>query len=208
MFVIGLTGGIASGKSTISSMLANLDATIIDADKVGHEAYQPHSLVWEEVVAAFGRDILKENEEIDRPKLGSVVFRDPAAMLKLNGIMHPRMLEMMRQRIDKLKQEGVQLVVIEAAILIEAKWTPLADEVWVVYIPEEVAIQRLISRNGFSPEQARDRVRSQMPIDEKAKLADVVVDNNRALSEVEIEVRAVLAGVKARSVLKDQGRLS
>ncbi len=189
MFIIGLTGGIASGKSTISSMLGKLGAIIIDADKIGHEAYQPHTVVWNDVVEAFGREILKENDEIDRPKLGSIVFRDPEAMQRLNAIMHPRMFDMMKQRLEKLKQEGVRVAVIEAAILIEANWTPLVDEVWVVYVPEDVAIQRLIARNGLSPEQARARVKSQMPIDDKAKLADVVVDNNRSLAEVEVEVR-------------------
>ena len=189
MFIIGLTGGIASGKSTISSMLGKLGAIIIDADKIGHEAYQPHTVVWNDVVEAFGREILKENDEIDRPKLGSIVFRDPEAMQRLNAIMHPRMFDMMKQRLEKVKQEGVRVAVIEAAILIEANWTPLVDEVWVVYVPEDVAIQRLIARNGLSPEQARARVKSQMPIDDKAKLADVVVDNNRSLAEVEVEVR-------------------
>jgi len=120
MVVIGLTGGILSGKSTISQMLAERGAVIIDADKVGHEAYKPNTKTWQELIAAFGQGILKENDEIDRKKLGEIVFNDPQALARLNGIVHPRMHSMMKEKLERLSGEGVGVVVLEAAVLIEA----------------------------------------------------------------------------------------
>ncbi|MDP2953025.1 MAG: dephospho-CoA kinase, partial [Chloroflexota bacterium] len=120
MLVIGLTGGIGSGKSTVSGVMADLGATVIDADKVGHQALKPKTPAWHDIVAAFGRGVLKENEEVDRAKLGQIVFSDPKALKRLNAIMHPRMSEMMRERLAALKAEGVGVVVLEAALLIEA----------------------------------------------------------------------------------------
>ena len=188
MIVIGLTGGILSGKSTISRMLSERGAVIIDADKVGHEAYIPHTQVWQEVTDAFGKEILAENEEIDRKKLGEIVFKDPQALARLNGIMHPRMHDMLRERVEKLQSANSNVIVIEAAILIEAKWTDLVDEVWVVIAPEEAVIQRLQNRSGLSEEQARARIRSQLSNDERASHADIVIDTNCTLAEVEDKV--------------------
>ena len=188
MIVIGLTGGILSGKSTISKMLSERGAVIIDADKVGHEAYIPHTQVWQEVTDAFGKEILAENEEIDRKKLGEIVFKDPQALARLNGIMHPRMHDMLRERVEKLQSANSNVIVIEAAILIEAKWTDLVDEVWVVIAPEEAVIQRLQNRSGLSEEQARARIRSQLSNDERASHADIVIDTNCTLAEVEDKV--------------------
>ncbi|MDY6893111.1 MAG: dephospho-CoA kinase [Chloroflexota bacterium] len=188
MIVIGLTGGILSGKSTISKMLSERGAVIIDADKVGHEAYIPHTQVWQEVTNAFGKEILTENEEIDRKKLGEIVFKDPQALARLNGIMHPRMHDMLRERVEKLQSANSNVIVIEAAILIEAKWTDLVDEVWVVIAPEEAVIQRLQNRSGLSEEQARARIRSQLSNDERASHADIVIDTNCTLAEVEDKV--------------------
>ena len=188
MIVIGLTGGILSGKSTISQMLAKRGAVILDADKVGHEAYLPYTEVWRDVVDAFGRGILKEGDEIDRKRLGEVVFNDSQALDRLNGIMHPRMHDMMRGDIERLRGQGVQVVVLEAAVLIEADWTDLVDEVWVALAPEETAIQRLRNRSGLSEEQARARIRSQLSPEERAMHADVIIDTDCDLTEVETRV--------------------
>lgn len=188
MRVIGLTGGILSGKSTIAQMLAEKGAVIVDADRVGHEAYQPHTQVWQEVVAAFGPAIVKENEEIDRKRLGEVVFKDPAALERLNRIMHPRMHDMIGERIERLRRDGAQVVVLEAAVLIEASWTDLVDEVWVATAPEETVVARLKDRGGMSEEQARARIRSQLSPEERARHGDVIIDTDCDLSGVRATV--------------------
>ena len=188
MVVIGLTGGILAGKSTISGMLAEKGAVIIDADKIGHAAYKPHTETWQELLDAFGDGILKKNGEIDRKRLGEIVFADPDALSRLNRIVHPRMREMMREEIEQLRGEGVAVVVLEAAVLIEADWTDLADEVWVAVAPEDVVIKRLRDRGGLSEEQARARIRSQLPAEERAKHADVIIDTDCDISEVRARV--------------------
>ncbi len=188
MIVIGLTGGILTGKSTVSEILAQRGAVIIDADKIGHEAYRPQTKVWQEVVDAFGTGILKQNGEIDRKKLGGIVFNDPKALARLNEIMHPEMHAMMKEEIDRLRSEGVDVAVLEAAVLIEANWTDLVDEVWVTVAPEETAVKRLQNRGGLSEEQARARIRSQLSSEERAKHADVIINTNCDLAEVRAKV--------------------
>ncbi len=191
MIVIGLTGGIASGKSAVAQMLSELGAVVIDADKVGHEAFRPDTEAWRKVVAAFGKGILGRNDEIDRGKLAQIVFRDPRALKKLNRLMHPLMHEIVRQRIERLRLQGVNVVVLEATLLIEAKWTDLVDQVWVTISPEATVINRLVSQKGFAEEQARARIKSQTPISERAKHADVVIENNSDLDALRRRVEAL-----------------
>jgi dephospho-CoA kinase len=188
MIVIGLTGGILSGKSTVSGMLAERGAVIIDADKVGHQAYQPHTDVWQELVDTFGEWILKQNGEIDRKRLGEIVFHDPSALILLNKIVHPRMREMIEEELKRLRADDASVVVIEAAVLIEAKWTDLVDRIWVTTAPEEKVIDRLQNRVGLSEEQARARIAAQLPPEDKVKHADVVIDTNCDLAELGIRV--------------------
>jgi dephospho-CoA kinase len=188
MIVIGLTGGILSGKSTVSGMLAERGAVIIDADKVGHQAYQPHTDVWQELVDTFGEWILKQNGEIDRKRLGEIVFHDPSALILLNKIVHPRMREIIEEELKRLRAEGASVVVIEAAVLIEAKWTDLVDRIWVTTAPAEKVIDRLQNRVGLSEEQARARIAAQLPPEDKVKHADVVIDTNCDLAELGIRV--------------------
>jgi len=188
MKVIGLTGGMGSGKSTVSAILRELGARVLDADRVGHELYRPGTPVWEEVVAAFGKGILKPDGEIDRPKLGAIVFGDPSALKRLNEIMHPRMFQRMREVLEEWRREGaVEVAVLEAAILFEANWTPLVDEVWVTIASEDTVVERLKAK-GFSPEQVRARLRSQMPVEEKARRAQVVIRNDGSLEELRRQV--------------------
>jgi len=198
MKVIGLTGGILTGKSTISQMLAEKGAVIIDADKVGHQAYQPHTEIWREVVAAFGRGILKEGGDIDRKKLAQIVFNDHQALAKLNGIMHPRMHDMIGREIERLRKDGTKTVVLEAAILIEAHWTDLVDEIWVSVAPEASVIKRLQDRGGLTEEQAKARIRSQISTEERLKHANVIVDTNCTLAEVKAKVDELWKALQSR----------
>ncbi len=194
MVVIGLTGGILSGKSTVAQMLSELGAVVIDADKIGHEVYRPQSEAWKEVVATFGSEILKQDGEIDRKRLADIVFHNPEALERLNQIMHPRMHDVMKEEIERLRREGVGVVVLEAALLVEAKWTDLVDQVWVTVAPEATVISRLKSRAGLSEEQALARIRSQLSLEERARHADVVINTDCSLNET----RAVVEGLWER----------
>lgn len=189
MKVIGLTGGIGSGKSTVSATMAELGAVLLNADLVGHEAYLPHKNVWHDIVDAFGRDILNDQDEVERPKLGALVFGNPDNLQKLNSIVHPWMYRRMEEMLKEQEAKGTKVVVLEAAILFEAKWTPLVDEVWVTVASEENVIQRLQARNGLTPEQVRSRIQSQMSTEERARQAQVVIDTNCTIPEVQQKVR-------------------
>lgn len=191
MIVIGLTGGIGSGKTTVSQILSDMGAVVLDADKIGHELYSSHTETWHLVVDAFGEDILQPSGEIDRRKLGKVVFSDPRALARLNRIMHPRMYDIVKEKIKDERRKGTKVMVVEAAIFLEAHWTPLVDQIWVVQAPEDVVIQRLRDKNGFSEEQARSRIRSQLSPQERAKQADVIINNDGDLSAVRSNVEAL-----------------
>jgi dephospho-CoA kinase len=199
MRVIGLTGGIAAGKSTISQALVDHGAVVIDADKVGHEAYQPGTDTYQALVAHFGNEIVAESGEIDRRKLGGIVFGDPHKRIELQEIVWPRMKEMMRARLAQLRADGVRVAVIEAAVLIEASWTDIVDEVWVVQVPEEVALARLMARNGLSAEDGRARIRAQLTNAERAAHAGVVIDNSGTVEDARARVDAEWEQLEVRS---------
>ena len=184
MLVVGLTGGIGTGKSEAARYLVSLGAALIDADLVGHEAYQPHAEAWVRVVEAFGEGVLLPNGEIDRRNLGAIVFSDPEQLARLNGIMHPLMARMVQDKIEALRNEGADVVVVEAALLFEAGWDSLVQEVWVTDAPEEAVIHRLEQRNGMSEEEARKRLSSQMSRLERLERADCVIDNSGDLAKM------------------------
>jgi len=198
MFVIGLTGGIGSGKSTVSEMLRAKGAAVVYADLVGHEVYRPGTAVWDEIVAAFGRDVLTADGEIDRRKLGAIVFADPEARRRLNAIAHPPMRRLMAERLDELRRQGVHVAVLEAALLIEAGWADLTDEVWLTLVPPAVAAQRLMERNRLSREEAQARIASQLSNEERLGHADVVIDTDCSLAEVGRRVDALWEGLMVR----------
>ncbi len=183
---IGLTGGIASGKSTVSKMLVELGADYIDADLVGHQIYQPGKEAWQEIIDTWGEDLLLPDRTINRQKLGAIVFSAPEALARLNQITHPRIKAELKKEIDQRKsgESDVKALVIEAAILIEANWHPLFDKIWVVITDEETAIDRLARSKGMTPEQARARIDAQLSNEERKKYADMVIENNGSLKEV------------------------
>ena len=224
MFVIGITGNFGTGKTTVSQMLAELGAVPINADELGHELLQPGTETHGEILAAFGKSILKPNWEIDpdmvdklffphtepyheglaeffrrksilkpnweidRKKLGKLVFNDNKALARLNRITHPRIYEIVRQKIEEYRQAGTGVVVLEAALFIEAGWQPLVDQLWVTTAPEATIVKRLKSSRGLSEEQVLTRLRAQMPQEEKAKQADVVVNTDCSMDELRARV--------------------
>ena len=189
MLVIGLTGSIGTGKSEAARQLEALGASVISADQVGHEAYTPNTEAWEQVVAAFGDGILGEGGEIDRRKLGAIVFSDAGQLDRLNQIMHPRMARMVADKIEDLRTQGVGVVVVEAALLFEAGWDSLVEEVWVTDAPEQMVIERLKKRNGLSEEEARKRISSQMDRSERLERSDYVIDNSGDMAGLESAIK-------------------
>ncbi len=184
MKVIGLTGGIASGKSTVSKALADLGATVIDGDETAHRLMEPHQPIWEDIVNKFGREILNPDLAIDRAKLGKIVFDDPEQMAELNRISRPRIIESIINEMESIKKISPNTVlVLDVPLLFEARLDKLSDQVWVVWIDRETQIKRLMERNHYTREEAVKRIDSQMSLDEKAQRADVVIDNSGSIEE-------------------------
>jgi len=175
---IGLTGGIASGKSTVTQQLVQYGAAAIDADKLGHQTYEPGTDTFQQVVHAFGQDIVAPDGTIDRAKLGPKVFGQPDGMKRLTDIVWPGIRALAQAELQRLQQNGADIAVLEAAVLIEAQWQDLVDEVWVVAVSRDTAKQRLIARNNLSPEDADKRIDSQISNDQRLKHADVLISND------------------------------
>lgn len=188
MKVIGLTGGIGSGKSTVARYLTGLGAVVINLDKVGHEVLKSGSQAFKKVVSEFGKDILDAVGEIDRARLGNLVFKNRKALARLNQIVHPAIDNIVNQRIEEYRQKGVKVVVLEAAAMLEAGRAAQADEIWVTIAPEATVLNRLSERSGYSEGESRARIRSQLPNEERIKHADVVIDTDCSLDELKARV--------------------
>ena len=183
--VIGLTGGIGAGKSTVTRVLEELGASVIDADKVGHQIYLPGLPAWREIVATFGANVLNADRTINRQALGKLVFADPEALRTLNHIVHPKMFDHLVELIAEMRAHGgMKAIVVEAAVLIEANWMPLVDQVWVVVASEAVVVDRLAKQRHLSSEQVRTRIAAQLSNDERLKHAHVVIRNDDSLEAV------------------------
>lgn len=188
MYVIGLTGGIASGKSTVSKMLKELGAFIVDADKLSREITLPRMPAWQEIINRFGRDIVDVNGEINRKRLGQIVFTDSKARADLEHITHPRIDAEAMSAIAKAEQSGYDIAVLDAPLLIEVAWYNKVDTVWVVFVDEQIQLSRLTIRDNLSYNDAVARINSQMPLREKLKYADVVIDNSHTLESTQAQV--------------------
>ena len=197
MKVIGLTGGICSGKSTVSQFLAELGATIIDADKIGHEVFKPDTEVWCEVVDAFGKQVVAANGTIDRKKLGTIVFGNPEARAKLNQIMHPRIYDLVKAQLEEYRRQRLSVVILEAPLLLEAGWTSLVDEVWVTTASEDSVLKRLRERTGLSEAESKARIRSQLPMEERTRYADVVIDTDCDVDKLKAKVKELWRRLQA-----------
>jgi dephospho-CoA kinase len=194
--VIGLTGGIGSGKSTVSQYLAELGAAIVDADKIGHLSYLPDTDSWRELVKTFGRGILTEDNTINRKKLAAIVFNHSEKLKIFNSIVHPRMYKIAEKQIEEYRSKGVKVVVLDAPILFETNWTSLVDEVWVVAADEAHVIRRAAARSGLSEEQTKSRIRAQMSDDERIKRADAVIYNNGSADDLREKVNELWQHIK------------
>ena len=191
MLKIGLTGGIGTGKSSVTEAFQSLGAAVINADLLGHDAYLPGTIGFEEVVTEFGQEIVGSDGQIDRKKLGPIVFSDSSKMDRLNEIMHPLIRDLIDERLVSLESSQNKVAVVEAAILIEAGWKSLFDEIWVVISDREEVINRLGVRNGLTREDALKRIDSQMSNNERIEHGDVVVENTGSMEDLQTRVNSL-----------------
>lgn len=186
MLVIGLTGGIASGKSTVAGLLAEHGAVVVDADQLGHRVYRPGRPAFARVVAAFGSGVVGDDGAIDRKALGAQVFGDASALRRLTDIVWPEILALAKDEIAAARRAGARVAVLEAAVLLEAGWQSEVDEVWAVTVPPQVAVRRATARDGVDADAVRARIAAQLSNEERAAKADVVIENTgsqQALAE-------------------------
>ncbi|MFC1866066.1 dephospho-CoA kinase [Chloroflexota bacterium] len=187
MKVIGLTGGIGSGKSTVASFLSKLGAVVVDADKIGHEVLENDSQVRQQISQTLGHAVFTTTGRVDRKKLGDLVFNNDKTRTQLNSIIHPPILCIIQTHLEQYRRQGVKVVVIDAPLLLEADWDSQVDEVWVSISPRAIIIERL-KRKGFSCQDALARIRFQMTDSQRRKMADVVIHNNSRLDKLELKV--------------------
>lgn len=187
--IIGLTGGIASGKSTIGSMLSDMGAKLVDADTVAREIVLPGEPALEAIASHFGQAVMQSDGTLNRPALGNIVFRDPESLAKLEAITHPAIRKRMWEQIHKYAEENpTGLIIGDVPLLYETNQEELYEGVLVVYIPAAVQIERLMNRSGMEEEEAKRRVSLQMDIEEKRRRADWVIDNSGTLDETRSQV--------------------
>jgi len=190
MKVLGLTGGIGSGKSMVASMFAQLGADVIDADRLARDVVEPGQPALQEIASAFGRDILLSDGRLDRSKLGRIIFADPVARGTLNAITHPRIQERMAAQIA-LRASRPGVLIADIPLLYENERTDSVETVIVVWIDTQTQLRRLVERDGLSEDEARQRIAAQMPLDEKRARADVVIDNSGSRENTRRQVEAI-----------------
>ncbi|MBC7341916.1 MAG: dephospho-CoA kinase [Clostridia bacterium] len=192
MFIIGLTGGIASGKSTVAGMLKDLGAEIIDADAIARQVVEPGRPALKKIAEKLGEEFINPDGTLNRAALGEYIFANPEARRTLNAITHPRIIEEVATRLRQIAdRDSLAVAVIDAPLLLEVGMASVVDEVWVTYVPEETQIKRLMERDGLTLEQAQARLKAQMPIDEKLKAADRVINTACSLEATREQVLAL-----------------
>ena len=197
MKLVGLTGGIASGKSTVARILKDLGAAIVDADALSREVVDPGQDGWHEIVATFGREVLQADQTLDRQKLRKLIFNNPEARKKLEAIIHPRVRALAEERIREHGAAGYAIVVYEVPLLFEGGLQEWLRPVILVASDVNIQRQRLHQRDSLDAEAAQKHIDAQMSLVEKRRLADYVIENNGTLADLEAQVRAVIAEIQA-----------
>jgi dephospho-CoA kinase len=189
--LIGLTGGIATGKSTVSNMLRELGIHVIDADQVAREVVEPGKPAWQEIKEHFGEAVLLPDGQLNRPKLAEIIFNDGSQRKILNGIIHPYIRQEMDRKTEEALQEN-EVVVLDIPLLFEGGREKEVDKVLVVYVPEEIEVRRLMERDQIDEDYARQKIASQMSIEEKKRRADAYIDNSGSREETKKQLLSIL----------------
>ena len=203
MYQIGLTGSIATGKSTVLKLLIQLGATCIDGDEIAREAVRPGSSGLRKITKAFGIAILHSNGSLNREKLGELVFKDPVSKALLEKIIHPAIQNRLKQKLAAFKKRKINIVVLDIPLLYEVEYQNQVDEVWVVYVNEALQLTRLMKRNGYTETEALARIRSQYPIEKKKMLANVVIDNSGSLACTEHQLKVAWQATLKKFALQE-----
>lgn len=199
MYRIGLTGSIATGKSTVTNMLKELGAFVIDCDKTARDVVAPGTRGLAKIEAAFGKDAVAADGSMDRVYIGDLVFRNPGMKKRLENILFPLIFEALNEELLRLeREESTPVVFLDMPLLYEVKYDSYVDEVWLVYVPFEVQLSRLMKRNGYTKEEALLRIHSQIPVDKKKALAQQVIDNSGTLEDTKEQVRSLWKTLQTR----------
>lgn len=196
MFKLGLTGGIATGKTTISNYLKSIDIPVLDADEYARKVVEPGTPGLSEITNTFGEQVLRADGSLNRKLLGQIVFNDSSSRQTLNDITHPRIQQMMADELHRLAEQQIPLVILDIPLLLENKNVAGADAVMVVTIPESLQLTRLMQRNNLTEKEAQSRISAQMPLVEKEKLADFVIDNSGTISSTQKQVEKVIQKIR------------
>lgn len=188
--IIGLTGGIATGKSTVADMFKTLGAIIVDADIIARKVVQPTTSVWQAIVDFFGQGILNADLSINRERLADLVFSESSLLQKLNEITHPEIRAKIEKEINTFTPSE-KIIIIDAPLLIESQMISLVDKLFVVHVSEKIQIERLMKRNNFNEQEAKNRIHAQIPLEKKLKLADIVIDNNGTIEELREKIKQI-----------------
>jgi dephospho-CoA kinase len=200
MLNIGLTGGIGCGKTTVTKILAELGATVMDADKIAHSTYAPGGPAYDGVVAAFGKEVLAPDGSVDRSKLGPIVFKEPAKLTALTNAVWPATKQRIHDLIAEARAKGERKpIVVEAAILIEANWQSVFDEIWLITAAKDFVIARVERERGLKPEQTEARIKAQLSDDERRKHATIVIENNGTLAQLQQQLATIWADALKRN---------
>ncbi len=200
MLVIGVTGGVGTGKSTVASMLKRLGAVVLDADELAHQVMEPKRLAWRQIVKTFGQDVLNEDQTINRRQLAAVVFRDEAKRKQLESIVHPQVLRRINVDLRRLRRiRSVRVVVLDVPLLLEVGAQDLVDALVVVTAPPAVQRERLQAKYGWSEEEIQERITAQWEVSAKVALADVVIDNSDGVETTRTQVKRLWNSIPQRN---------
>jgi len=189
ILIIGLTGGIATGKSTVSKILQDLDIKVIDADKIAHNILK-YKDIKNQIINEFGHNVLDSEGYINRKKLGKIVFEDEQKLRKLESITHPKILEIIEDKINKHKDK--EIIVLDAPLLFESTLDQMVDETWVVYTSKKIQLKRLQKRNGLNKEDALKRIEAQMPLEKKKNKADIIIENEGTINDLKKKIEKLV----------------
>ena len=198
MYKIGLTGGIASGKSTVADMLDKQNLIVIDTDKIAWQLAEPHGSLWEAYRGRYGDRVINADNTLNRQAVAPIAFSDKGEKAWMDGMAHPLIWAEVAKRLQRLEEHGLNVAFVDVPLLFEAGWDKFMDESWVVAVSPEVQLQRLMDRNGFDEAEARRRIKVQMPIAEKADKADYVIYNDGALADLKDSLQKQLLALQER----------